>query len=126
MSTLKSSIASLPHPPDKFLRPSVQSALPSVRMRVWQGAVMRRQPEALTRRFGAFFLECWRRMRVMKAAFEQAESGDGTRSRERSEERLRDEQAWSRMDDKGCPNGHQQLDSRQDIIRMGSEASPTR
>lgn len=125
MSTLKSSIATLPCPPDKFLQPAVQIALPSVRMRGWQSAVKRRHPEAFARRFGAFFLECLRRMKVMHAAFEQSESGDGTRSRERSEERLRDEQAWSRMDDEGCPNGHQEYDSRQDI-RTGSEASPKR
>jgi len=56
----------------------------------------------------------------------QSAAGDGTRSRERSEERLRDEQAWSRMDDVGCPNRQQQIDSRQDIIRLGSEASPKR
>lgn len=126
MSTLKSSIATLPCPSDKFLQPAVQIALPSVRMRVWQSALKRRQPEAFTRRFGGFFLECWRAMRAMHAAFEQAESADGTRSRGRSDERLRDEQAWSRMDDEGCHNGQQQNDSRQDIIRPGSEASPKR
>lgn len=108
MSTFKSSIATLPYPQDKFLQPSVQGALPSVRMRVWQDAVTRRQPEPFTRRFGSFFRECWRRMRVMKAAFEQSESGDGTQSRERREERLRDEESWSRMDDEGCPNARQQ------------------
>src|SRR5512133_3571358 len=98
MSTPKSSIATLSCTPDKFLQPAVHIALPSVRMRVRQGVVRRRQPEAFTRRFGAFFLECWQRMRMMYAAFEQSESADGSRSRERSEERLRDEQAWSRMD----------------------------
>lgn len=56
-------------------------------------------------------------MMIMHTEFEQ--SGDGTRSRERSEERLRDEEAWSRMDDEGCPNGNQ-IDSRQDIIRIKS------
>lgn len=112
MFTLKSSIATLPCPPDKFLQPSVQIALPSVRMRVRQGVVMRRNPEAFTRRFGAFFLECWRRMKVMHAAFEQSESADGSRSRERSEERLRDEQDWSPMDDERCPNGQHQIDRR--------------
>jgi hypothetical protein len=126
MSTFKSPIATLPYSPDKFLQPAVQIALPSVRMRVWQSAVRRRHPEAFTRRLGTFFLECWRRMKVMHASFEQSESGDGTGSRERSEERLRDEQAWSRMDDEGCPNGQQQLYSLQQIIGRRSEASPKR
>ena len=62
-------------------------------------------------------------MRVMHAAFEQAESGDGAGSRERGEERLRDEEAWSRMDDEGCPNGRQPPYARQEIVRMGSDAT---
>lgn len=46
-------------------------------------------------------------MAVMNAAFEQAESRDGMASRERSEERLRDEDAWLSMEDEGCPNVRQ-------------------
>lgn len=53
-------------------------------------------------------------MRVMNAEFEQ--SGDGTRSRERSQERLRDEQAWLRMDNEGCPN-EDPADSASNLIR---------
>ena len=52
-----------------------------------------------------FVSECFRRMGMMKLAFEHSQSGDGTGSRERSDERRRDEEAWSRMDDEGCPNG---------------------
>lgn len=74
MSTLKGSIAIQPCPPDRFLQPAVQIALPSVRVRVWQRAVTKRHPVA--RPFGAFFLECWRRMKVMHAAFEQSQSAE--------------------------------------------------
>ena len=57
-------------------------------------------------------------MRVMNAAFAHTKSGDGAGSRAHSEERLRDEEAWSRMDDEGCPHdGGLQPDPRQDIIR---------
>lgn len=48
--------------------------------------------------------ECWQNMKIMKAEFEQSESGDGLQSRKAGEERVRDEQASSRMDDEGCPN----------------------
>jgi hypothetical protein len=57
--------------------------------------------------------ECWQKMKIMKAEFEQSESGDGLQSRTAGEERVRDEQASSRMDDEGCPNPRQQPDSRQ-------------
>jgi len=86
---------------------------------------MRQNFERHSSRFGASFRDCWRRMTVMHAAFEHAESGDGAGSRERSEERLRDEEAWSRMDDEGCPNGHQPPYPRPDIMRMGVEATPS-
>ena len=56
--------------------------------------------------------ECWRKMKIMKAEFEQSESGGGLQSRKAGEERIRDEQASSRMDDEGCPNPRQQPDSR--------------
>jgi len=61
----------------------------------------------------SFIGECWQKVKIMNAEFEQSESGDGLRSREAGEERVRDEQACSRMDDEGCPNGRQQPDSRQ-------------
>lgn len=46
--------------------------------------------------FGAFFRECWRKMKLMRADFELSESSHTTRSSERSAERLRDDEAWSR------------------------------
>jgi len=42
----------------------------------------------------------------MRDAFEHSQASDGTGSRKRSQERLRDEQAWARMDDDGSPIGH--------------------
>jgi hypothetical protein len=56
---------------------------------------MRQQPGGLMCRFSAFVHECRRRIRIMVAASEHAESGNGARSHEQSEKRLRDEQAWS-------------------------------
>ena len=53
-------------------------------------------------RFAAFLRKIWWSISVMKRNFENA--GDGSRSRERSAERLRDEEAWSRMDGEGWPN----------------------
>lgn len=61
----------------------------------------------------SFLGECWQKMKIMKAEFEQSESGDGLQPRKAGEERVRDEQASSRMDDDGCPNARQQPDSRQ-------------
>ena len=57
--------------------------------------------------------ECWQKMKIMKAEFEQSESGSGFQFRKAGEERVRDEQASSRMDDEGCPNPRQQADSHQ-------------
>ncbi len=39
--------------------------------------------------------ECWRRMKVMNAEFEQSEADEGLRSCEPTEEQVSDEQAWS-------------------------------
>jgi hypothetical protein len=47
--------------------------------------------------------ECWRKMNIMKAEFEQSESGGGLQSPKVGEERIRDEQSSSRMDDEGGP-----------------------
>ena len=86
------------------------------------GAVMRQKRRRSG--FGASFRdECWRKMRVMHAAFADAESDGGAGSREREEERLRDEEAWSQMANEGCPNGRQSPYSQQDIIRMENEAT---
>lgn len=116
MSTCNRAIAIQPTSTREFIQTLGQDVVPLVNKRGCHGAVMRENFAHRLDQFGASFRECWRRMSVMHAAFEQ--SGDGARSRERSEERLRDEQAWSRMDDEGCPNGHEQIDLRQDIIRM--------
>jgi hypothetical protein len=40
---------------------------------------------------------------AMDDAFEHSQASDGTGSRKRTQERLRDEQAWARMDDDGSP-----------------------
>jgi len=95
MPMFKSSITIPSYPQAEIIRPLVQSAFPSVKKQDCQDVVIRQRPGGLIRRFGAFVLECWRRMRVMEAASERLESSDGALSRERSEERLRDEQAWS-------------------------------
>ena len=55
--------------------------------------------------------KCWRRMGLMKLSFERAERSDGTGSRQRSAERRRDEDDWSRMNDEGCPNDGSQPNS---------------
>lgn len=60
----------------------------------------------------------------LNADFERL--GDDTRSGKRSEERLREEEAWSRMDDEGCPNGDQRPYPRQDIIRIRGAAAEAR
>jgi len=62
----------------------------------------RTRPKAFHHRAADFLIECWQSMRVMNAAFKHSESGCG--SQEPSGERLRDEQAGSRMNDEGCPN----------------------
>ena len=56
--------------------------------------------------------ECWQKMKIMKGEFEQSESGGGLQPRKAGEERVRDEQASSPMDDEGCPNARQQADLR--------------
>jgi hypothetical protein len=61
----------------------------------------------------SFIGDCWRKMKIMKSEFEQSESGDGLQSGKAVKERVRDEQASSRMDDEGCPNPCQRPDSRQ-------------
>jgi hypothetical protein len=85
---------------------------------------MKPLPEGFNRRFSSFFREYWRRMQVMNAAFAHTQAGDGSGSRARTEERLRDEDAWSLMDDEGYPHdGPRQLDPRRDIIREAQSSS---
>jgi hypothetical protein len=67
-----------------------------------QSPELSRRPKGSSHWASDFLLECWRRMKVMNAAFKHSESGSG--SQEPSTERLRDEQAGSRMNDEGCPN----------------------
>jgi hypothetical protein len=102
MSVFTSSVRVPPYSQREFT--SVQGALPSVSTSDCQSTGMRPQPAGFNRRFSAFFREYWRRIKVMNAAFAHAQSGDGAGSRARSEERLRDEEAWSRIDNEGCPH----------------------
>ena len=71
-------------------------AVPRERNR--QSSVLRNRPLGFSHSFSHLVFGCGRRMSVMDAAFEQSES------QEPSAERLRDEQAGSRMNDEGCPN----------------------
>ncbi len=119
MSTSKSPITIPPYQQVEIIQPMLQSALPSVRKQDCRDVVMRQQAKGPFCRFGAFLRECWRRMRVMKVASDQAGSGDGARSHKRSEEQRRDEHAWSRIDDAGCPNDPS-LDLRRGITRIRS------
>jgi hypothetical protein len=59
-------------------------------------------------------------MSIMKKNFEHKR--DGSRSHERSAERLRDEEAWFRMDSEGCPNVHQ-ANVPQDALHQPDKAS---
>jgi len=102
MATLTNSTTIRRSAQGEFIGPLVQGVLPSERkLDVGHGALMRQPPEGFTfdRRLAAFAHKLWRATRVMNADFKRA--GDATRSRERSAERLRDEQAWSRLDDEG-------------------------
>ena len=82
MSSIKSSITMTASPPGRFIQPLDYDGSPS------------RRQDSLPRRFIASIQELWRRMKIMRADSERA--GDGTRSRERSEERRHDEDVWSR------------------------------
>lgn len=121
MPTCNSAITIQPNSAGEFTQTLRQDVVPPVNQRGCHGAVMRGNFGRRLDQFGASFRECWRMMMVMRAAFER--SGDGARSRERSEERLRDEQAWLRMDGEGCPNGHEQIDLPSDIVGMAREAT---
>ena len=90
MSTFKGLITISPSPRPELVQPLAQGARPSVKERDCQNAGLRQSPGGLMCRFGAFFRDCWRRIMVMRNESEQAESGNGARSRERGEERLRD------------------------------------
>jgi hypothetical protein len=93
MSTFKSLITILPHSQGELIRPLARGASPSVRTQASQEAVMGQHPCGFMCRLGGFVHECCRRVRVMEAASEQAESG--VRSSERNQERLHDERVQS-------------------------------
>jgi hypothetical protein len=59
----------------------------------------------------SFIGESWQKLKIVNAELEP-ESGDSLRPHDSGEERVRDEQACSQMDDEGCPNGCQQPDSQ--------------
>jgi hypothetical protein len=108
MTTSTNSATIRPPPQGEFIPPLVQAALPSEGKLDCQNALMRQPPEGFTfdRGFAAFIHKLWRAISVMNDDFKRV--GDGTRSRARSSERLRDEQAWSRLDGEGSPNGREQ------------------
>ncbi len=83
------------------MQPLVQGSLP-IGIHERQGSATSPRPTALPHRYGGFFRECWRRMKAMNDDFRESNSGDGALSRKRNEERLEDEQAWSRLDDDGA------------------------
>jgi hypothetical protein len=63
-----------------------------------------------------FLRQCWRQMDLMKLSFERAELSDGTGPREGGNNHRRDEEAWLRMEDEGCPNGRPYPMRDKDII----------
>jgi len=65
--------------------------------------------------------ECWQRMKVMNAEFEQSETGGCARTREPSKEETRGKQALPKMDDEGCPNNRKQSEPHQDGNEMEVE-----
>ncbi len=83
-------------------------------------------PQGRTKGVVNLLKECWWRMEFMQAAFEREQQlGDGAESRQRSEDRRRDEEAWSRMDDEGCPNDHGLISARM-LSEMGEGGAAPR
>lgn len=103
MSTFETSYIILRNPQSELLYTPVQGALPSANKWDWQNTLDRQSTRGFTHRFTGFCRACWETMINMYAAYEFADSQIGDRSRERSAERLRDEQAWSHLDDDGTP-----------------------
>jgi hypothetical protein len=63
--------------------------------------------------------ECLR-TKGKEAEFEVSQLHEDPRSRESTEEQMRDEaQAWARMDDEGCPDRRPQRDPREDGMGVG-------
>jgi hypothetical protein len=116
MRTFKNSIMVLIYPKDgSHCRQSIV-VLHSTEKWNCPGARNQQRAKASHRRRQAYFRRCWR-MRVMSVAFGRGWSIDDARSQKQSEERLFDEQSWSRMDDEGCPNVSQQSYPAQEVIR---------
>jgi hypothetical protein len=116
MSTFKNSIMVLIYPKDEIRLSLVHIVLHSAGKWNRPGAGNQQRAKASHRRRRAYFRRCWW-MRVKSVAFGRGWSIDNARSQKRSEERLLDEQSWSRMDDEGCPNVSQQPYPGQEMIR---------
>ena len=122
MSTRNVSAALRPNSLNRNTKAFAVAVFPEARTRpgfwdqvgIWLGI------EGCTHGPTAFARECWQRMRRMKATFEQG-GLSLAESHERREDRRRDEEAWSRMDDEGCPN--EQPYPGRDAIRTEAEAT---
>lgn len=105
MATFETSNMNPPYLQDELIPPYASKPFRCLRKQDGHSSLIGNRPEAFNLPFSVFFRERWQRIGIMNHAFEQSESGAGVQSQERSEERLHDEQSWSRMDDEGCPNG---------------------
>jgi hypothetical protein len=126
MSTFKSSTMVLLYPKGGFTLPSALSAFHSAERLDCQGARVQQQAKVPHDRFQANFRRCWWKMRIMNAAFGLRRSNDDAQPQKRNEEHLLDEQAWSRMDDEGCPNGRQLPHLHREIIQARTPTSMKR
>lgn len=110
MSAHNISVSTTPYAPAAFsrgLKPAV--LVPAEPRERYHGMAIPLEGERGISGVFSLLRECWRRMGLMKHSFEHAELSDGTGSRERSDDRHRDEEDWSRMEDEGCPNAGSQL-----------------
>jgi hypothetical protein len=103
MSTFENSYINLRTPQSELLHAPVQGSLTSASEQDWQGKCLRQPAKNLVQRCVEFVSECWETMAELHAEFKYADSEIGERSRERTADRLRDEQAWLQLDDDGCP-----------------------
>ena len=62
-----------PDPQNEVVAPSIEVTVVSLASRHYSIAAPSLPSESFGRRFAGFFRECWRRMRIMKVAFESAE-----------------------------------------------------
>lgn len=120
MSTFRNSITVLLYPKDGFTISSVCAALSSVdsaEKLTCRDTVEQQDAKHGYPRLQICFRRCWWKMRIMNAAFGLKQPVDAAQSQKRSQDRIFDAQAKSRMDDEGCPNGYQQSDSSFQIIQ---------